>query len=253
MSEGPDRIEVELVALREAAETAFMPPPMEHFRRAVQRRTHRRWGLLALVTAALVGAGGGALAVADRGPGREPRPVPTVVASSLPAPPSIPSPASSSTGSAPPAPDIRRVDWFHTYLMLPPDPDDDCPTGWIMILDARGSVGSKHIEISAAPAIGDLTGDGSPEAVVVASCTVGDLDSGDGSGHLLVITWRDGRWTGLGYLGPLGQNYPAVSISGQRLTATIEQRYGGRVQERTYRWDGQRFVQVDGPTAFPSN
>jgi hypothetical protein len=34
--------------------------------------------------------------------------------------------------------------------------------------------------------------------------------------------------------------------------ATIEQRYGNNVvQERSYRWNGRRFVQVAGPTTFP--
>jgi hypothetical protein len=51
----------------------------------------------------------------------------------------------------------------------------------------------------------------------------------------------------------VGENYPAARIAGQRLIATVEQRYGSAEQERTYRWNGQRFVQVGGPTAFPTS
>ncbi|NUT33184.1 MAG: hypothetical protein HOV79_08930 [Hamadaea sp.] len=52
-------------------------------------------------------------------------------------------------------------------------------------------------------------------------------------------------------MGPDGANYPSAEIKNGLLTARIEQRYGGATQERTYRWNGTGFVQVDGPTAFP--
>jgi hypothetical protein len=98
---------------------------------------------------------------------------------------------------------------------------------------------------------GDLAGDREPEAVSYVHCKrTNGLDSGDGSGQLLVITVRDNRLVGLGYVGPPGENYPSASVAGGRLTATIDQRYGNQTQQRTYRWDGTMFVQVAGPTAW---
>ena len=79
------------------------------------------------------------------------------------------------------------------------------------------------------------------------------LDSGDGSGQLLVITVRNNALVGLGYVGPEGENYPSASVGNGRLTATIEQRYGNQTQQRTYRWNGTLFVQVAGPTAWPTS
>jgi len=256
-----DRIALELVALRDAAERAFVPPPVARFRTVARRRTRRRAGTLAVAALALAGLGGGALAVAGRGPDRTPRPAPTGIASSPPAPsasaattPSVTAPASTAASTRS-APDIRAVDWGHVTVVLPSNPEDpDCPAGRITT-DGEWTVvgGKKFYSGGAALAFGDLTGDGSAEAVLSVSCTANsDLDSGDGSGQLLVVTWRDGTWTGLGYVGPLGQNYPAARVAGQRLTATIEQRYGSARQDRAYRWNGQRFVQVGGPTAFPT-
>jgi hypothetical protein len=144
------------------------------------------------------------------------------------------------------------VDWKRATFVLPPNPT--CPTGRVTTRDERAIVGDKWLFVGETLSYGDLTGDGSPEAVVAVFCGRGPNDGGDGSGNLLVITWRDGAWTGLGYVGPVGENYPAARVSGQRLIATIQQRYGANtVQERTYRWDGRRFVQVDGPTTFPSS
>lgn len=260
-----DRIAAELGALREAVEAAFTPPPIERFR-PTRRRTRRRAGIIAVALTALGGLGGATLALADRGPDNAPRPAPTVIASIPPTPtagvdtpPSAPAPATASapaTSETPTrsTPDIRTVEWTHVTIVLPPNPDDsNCPTGRITTNGAWTTVGSKKFFIGPALAHGDLTLDGSAEAVMGASCASGsENDGGDGSGQLLVVTWRDGTWTGLGYVGPRGQDYPTARISGQRLTAAINQRYGGAEQNRTYRWDGQRFIQVAGPTAFPS-
>jgi hypothetical protein len=256
-----DRIAADLMSLRAATEAAFAPPPIETLRRAAQRRTRTRAGIAAIAVTALAGAGGGVLAMADRGPDGMPRPSPTAAGSSTPAPsasvetsPARTAPASTGT-SAPSVPDIRAVDWTHATIVLPANPDDpDCPTGRITTNGDRTTIGAKRFYIdSAALAHGDLTGNGSAEAVVPVSCVPNSEDvSGDGSGQLLVITWRNGTWTGLGYIGPVGQNFPAVRVSGQRVTVTVEQRYGGATQERTYRWNGQRFVQVGGPTTVHS-
>jgi hypothetical protein len=248
-----DRIRAELVALRDASEAAFTPPPMHRFRSASRRASRGRAAILAVAATAAAGIGGAALTMADGGPDVAPRPVPTVVESSSAAPPSsVPASPPPPGTSTPSAPNIRAVDWKHVTLVLPPNPDDPhCPTGRTTTNGDWTAVRDKRFYIGSALAVGDLTGDGSDEAVVDVSCTTGE-GSGDGSGQLLAVTWRNGAWTGLGYLGPRGNDYVAVEIGGQRLTATIRQRYGQAEQDRTYRWNGQRFVQVAGPTTFPS-
>lgn len=270
LSDNGDRIQAELVALRDAAEVAFAPPPMERFHSTSRRRFRRRAAILAVAVTAGAGIGGTALTLADRGPDAAPRPVPTptVVDSGSAAPspgvvtsrstspstspPSSPPSSASSAASTPSTPNIRTVDWTHTTLVLPPNSDDRfCPTGRTTTAGTWTAVGDKRFYIGRALAFGDLTGDGAAEAVVPVSCSTGE-GSGDGSGQLLVVTWRDGVWTGLDYVGPRGQDYPAAQITGQRLTASVHQRYGSAEQSRTYRWDGEQFVQVAGPTSFPS-
>src|SRR5688572_13326368 len=128
-----DRIAADLASLRAAAEMAFTPPPVERLRAAARHRTRHRVGLAALVLAALGGLGGGALAVADRGPDSAPRPAPTptVIATSPSTPTSSPatSPPAGTSSPPPTAPDIRQVNWNRATIVLPPNPDDDdCPT-----------------------------------------------------------------------------------------------------------------------------
>jgi hypothetical protein len=99
-----DRIARELMALRAAAEAAFTPPPVEHFRVAARRRTRRRAGVFAAALTALAGIGGGTLAVADRGPDSMPRPSPTGITSSSPAPSTSPSAEASPSSASPTGP-----------------------------------------------------------------------------------------------------------------------------------------------------
>jgi hypothetical protein len=257
-----DRIEVTLLALRDAAEAAFTPPPVERLRGAVRSRTRRRAGVVAVGVLVAAGLGAGTLTVADRGPDSTPRPAPTAASSSPPAPSSPPPSAaasgtgSTSAGASGPAPlDITTVQWDRARVTLPNVRSNGCPPG-VTVTNVPGQesvVAGVRVEIGEPLAYGDLDGDGRPEAVLYVHCESRvEVDSGDGSGQLLVITVRDDRLVGLGYVGPAGQNYPAARVSGQHLTATVEQRYGNARQERTYRWNGQRFVQVAGPTAFPT-
>jgi hypothetical protein len=121
--------------------------------------------------------------------------------------------------------------------------------------DSSGEQGPGSIRSSyddGRPTFGDLDGDGRAEAVVYVSCLAAGGDSGDSSGQLLVVNGRTGSLAAMGYVGPLAQVYGKVRISGQRLEVTVTQKYTDVRQERTYRWNGRRFVQVAGPTAFPS-
>ena len=164
------------------------------------------------------------------------------------------------SGAAPVPVDVRRVDWANATIRMPARGDDrDCPTGSTTLTDGRwdssGEQGPGSIRGSyddGRPTFGDLDGDGRAEAVVYVSCLAAGGDSGDSSGQLLVVNGRTGSLAAMGYVGPLAQVYGKVRISGQRLEVTVTQKYTDVRQERTYRWNGRRFVQVAGPTAFPS-
>jgi hypothetical protein len=194
-----------------------------------------------------------------------PPPAPAVPTSAATAPS-----ASSGTGGAPAARssdevvsepvDLRQVDWASDTIRMPTRKDDrDCPDGSITLTDGSwaesGDQGPGSIRGSYAdgnPTYGDLDGDGRAEAVLYVSCLAAGGDSGDSSGQLLVVTGRARAPAGMGYVGPLAQVYGRLRISGGRLTVTVTQRYTDVRQERTYRWDGRRFTQTAGPTAFPS-
>jgi hypothetical protein len=238
----------------------FVPRPMEWFVVTARRRRRRRLaGAVAAVVAVALSAIG--FAVVANGGGRgdvtpPPAESPTSASASQSAPPPVSTPPTSSgprsEGRA--EPDIRSVDWRHATIVLPANPDDPgCPVGPVTTDGETTQVGDRRFIVRPTGAVGDLTGDGEPEAVVVTHCIKGE-DSGDASGQLLVITRRDGQWRGLAYVGPAGENYQGATVSGNRLTATIQPRYGDRSisQQRVYRWNGTTFVQVAGPTAFPS-
>jgi hypothetical protein len=165
-----------------------------------------------------------------------------------------------STGSTPTPVDVRRVDWASATIRMPELRDDeDCPVGSVTLAKGRwaesGSQGPGSISGSytdGPPTYGDLDGDGRAEAVVYVSCWAAGGDSGDSSGQLLVVSGRSGALAGMGYVGPLAQVYGALRISAGRLAVTVTQKYTDVRQKRTYQWDGRRFAQVAGPTAFPS-
>ena len=99
-------------------------------------------------------------------------------------------------------------------------------------------------------ATGDLTGEGRDEAVAYVHCESRVAqDSGDGSGHLMVISQpARGTFVGLAHVGASGENYEAARVQQGTLVATVKQRYGDGVQDRTYRWNGTSFDQIGGPT-----
>lgn len=52
--------------------------------------------------------------------------------------------------------------------------------------------------------------------------------------------------------GPLAQFYQDVKISDRTLSMTVQQTGRDVRQQRSHRWNGTRFTQVAGPTAFPT-
>lgn len=239
-----------LVSYRDAVSAAFVPPPLAKVRARAHRRVVVRNAALAAATASVVAAVTVGVALV---PGRHQDAPPG--ASATTAPPTTASPTSPAKSTTP---EPMPTAWGGKTVVLPAAEGYRlCPQGPVTFATGRETVvGSAVIGISETRATGDLNGDGQPEAVVYLYCRINsEFGSGDGSGHLLVIT-RDsaGMFIGLAHVGPDGEEYPTVRVRDGVLVATIRQRYSPQVvQERIYRWDGTTFQQVDGPTTFPSN
>jgi hypothetical protein len=258
--------EREFAALRDAGIGAFAPPPADWFPATARRRSRRR--VATAVAAALVAGaviGGVALAAGPRPTGQE---VATPSASAQPSRSTSPSPSPSPSASPsappsaasaspqPPALDIRRVDWRRATITLPrPPAGTDCPAGRLTMTGEWTVTGKVQIFMpTASLAVGDLTGDGQAEAVLDVGCAIDADIIGDGYGFLMVVTVRNNALVGLGYVGPEGYDYPAAKVVDGQLVVTVVRRYTneGARQQRTYRWSGTTFVQVAGPTAYPS-
>lgn len=270
--------ESHLAGYRSEAPQAFVPPPMDWFVTTARRRSRQKLATAAAGLAVFALTGGAVFTAQRGGPGPAPAPIapPSATATTPPTPSGTPSTGPSASGSPSPGGssatsqpgrssenasnkpglNIRAVNWKEQFSLALPDPgpDSTCPTGRLTVRAEEGKLDGKVVKASSFDVLGDLTGDGQPEAVLLAHCEVdSEYASGDGSGNLLVVTVRDGKLVGLGYVGPEGHNYPKARISGGVLTVTVEQRYGQQLrQQRGYRWNGTRFEQVSGPTKFPS-
>jgi len=119
---------------------------------------------------------------------------------------------------------------------------------------------SFHLNLLSAIAA-DVDGDGRAETIAVFSC-------GGEVFEQQAIAFRRARDGGIEVMGrvlasvaPIQGMWAVQPIAGGRLRITVTD-YGlfvgqhvwtGQQQERTYGWDGQKFVQVAGPTSFPPN
>lgn len=265
-----ERITAPLFAsYRDSAHEAFHAPPATAFAVRARRRGRRRV-MLAAAAVVVTAVGGVAFAATrvDRGQPDVTDPSPAPSSSVTPSPSTPPSPSESSPSSSPPsrsatapaAIDLSKVDWGNTTVVLPATRDDnDCPVGRITTRGGswpeagghgRGSIRGSYAE--GAATLGELDGEPRTEAVVYITCLAAGGDSGDSSGQLLVVTQRGNDLVGLGYVGPLAQVYGPLRITDRRLAVTVTQKYSDTSQQRTYRWNGTRFVQVAGPSTFPS-
>jgi hypothetical protein len=244
-----------LASFRDAIPGAFVPPMIEELQARARRRAVVRGTSVAFATVLCVVLVVAGVMVAARPHGLAPPPDPGVRPSvnpppTSPSPSASPSPLASTGGSTenPWPPAWRGV----TLQMPPPSPRySACPAGRVTIAGLADTfLAGKQIWLGPILATGDLTGDGRTEAVAYMHCSQ-ENDGGDSSGHLVVITrTTGGGFVGLAHVGPDGEEYPAATIQHGDLVATIDQRYGADVHQRTYRWNGTSFVQVAGPTAF---
>ena len=246
--ENDDRISGMLVQLRDAAAGAFVPPDLAQLQAiGVGRRRHRVAAAATAITvvALTIGAGVG---VGHRLAQEDP---------------------------APAADTISEVDWNRTELSLPPNPDNNCPSGKVRMHPRTyprfGTLGEAPattkntdvFQILPDPrAYGDLTGDGRPEAVLHVRCATSATGGFmvDEGAQLLVVTLRaDHSLAGLAYVGPIHAKYVSASIMDHQLVAKVQYShvspeswsysafdvaYSGH-----YAWNGSAFTQVSGRKA----
>lgn len=251
--QGDDRLRGELTAYHGSLLAQVEPAGSVAVRRAVRRR--RR------VAAALAGVG--VLVVILplarwAGSGHDDR-SPTAAATTAPAATTVaPGPA---VASLAPNAAITRADLLAATLDLPPWPDGTpCPAGPVRLVDPPGRPGEVILSTFAG-GYGDVDSDGLAEPVVLLRCL---RDSGEYPVQVLALDRNaNGR---IVVLGAVFRSDSAKSEQVYSLTVRPDGLVNVEVtdvlpasgepgpehrQWRGFRWDGQAFQQVDGPTGFP--
>ncbi|PWR09765.1 hypothetical protein DKT69_30310 [Micromonospora sicca] len=257
----------EFAAYREAVVSAVHPAGPGAVRETVRRR--RRRAVVATATAVVlaVAVPVAAHAALDRqhdprpGPAQTAEPTPSATTASPTSP--APSPTPSTASPTPAAPDgrITRAQLLAARLDLPawlPNPVCEAgPTRLSATYRTEGDVLLEGLDH------GDVDGDGRDETLALLRCLVGQ------HGPSQVVAFdRDER----GRIVTLGQVTRSARPNPEWLLA-VEVTGGGTIrvemadlapgggwsldwsqrQWRGYRWTGERFTQVDGPTSFGPN
>ncbi|MFI6271188.1 hypothetical protein [Micromonospora zamorensis] len=233
-------------------------------RRTVRGRNRRRWG--ATATTALALLGGSAIGYAAMsGPDHRPGPVePTPSVSVSPTPTPTPTPSSSVTSGGPASavPDgrISRAQLLGASVTLPAwRAGRGCPTSAVRISgdDREG------VNWLVALDHGDVDGDGAVETVALVQCVLGT------KGPMQVVAFdreKAGKVVTLGRVVATTIDKPqwlfALDVVGD---GTVRVQVGdiapgggwpaewSQRQWRGYRWKGEAFAQVSGPTTFGQN
>ncbi|SCE85316.1 hypothetical protein GA0074696_1240 [Micromonospora purpureochromogenes] len=268
MSDVDPRLRERFAAYRNDVTTRVAGPGPDQARRTLRRR--RRTAMVAAAAAAVVLVAAPVVANATLN-GERPKPVPGQSIDPTAPPTSAPSPTPSATGSpsatatataGPEAPDgrISRAQLLAARVDLPDWPSlvpKSCTTSDVRL---RSSA-TDFVPVLADAELGhgDVDGDGATETVALVACRYGEASAKqvvafdrDSQGRIVtlgrVVRTNDGFDDILGL-----EVSPAGSV--QVRVADIQPccrtpRYWVRDQVRTYRWNGDRFVQTDGPTTF---
>ncbi|MEU4551296.1 hypothetical protein EV382_4496 [Micromonospora violae] len=267
MSDIDQRLRDRFAAYRAETLPQIAGPGPAQARRTLRRR--RRTTAVAVAVAAV------ALAVAPivanaalRGDGSVPPPAqtgePITPPTSAPAPtPSAPLTPSTTTSTSPAAPDgrISRAQLLAARVDLPAWPSGMPETCLTSDVRLRPPSSTDYVSILADLELRhtDLDGDGASETVALVACRFGEalakqLVAFDRDGNGAIVTM--GRVVGTG---DRVEDITDFAVTdGGRVRAQVADlqpccstpSYWARAQWRTYRWDGDRFPQSAGPTAF---
>ncbi|MGW0216157.1 hypothetical protein ACWDXH_17380 [Micromonospora chokoriensis] len=266
MSDFDPLLRERLIAYRNDVVTQVAGPGPDHARHLLRRR--RRTTAVAVAAAAVVLVAAPVVANAALRGDRNP-PVPAESVEPTPPPTSAP-PKPTPTGSpsattgTPSAPDgrISRAQLLAAQVDLPNwqpgEMEGGCATAKVRL---RVDTNQTYVSELAENAFeyGDLDGDGATETVAVVSCRYGEASAKQ------VVAFdrdRDGQIVTLGRVVRTGEKLADILATEVDQSGSVEVRvaddqpccgtpwYWRQEQVRTYRWDGERFDQIDGPTAF---
>lgn len=244
-------------AYRDESRGTFPAPPPAAVFAAARRRHHQRWvasGLAAAMVAGLV-AGGAALAQTMTRPDHAPVATPPGV--TTPAPTESPSrtphpPGTDDGGSGKPGePATPRIDLRNATIELPSWPSGTCPAGAYTFADGKAATPSGTYRIlpdGAAPRYADLDGEGGAEALARIQCSGGEEWA---DGVVAVRVTGDRTATTMAYVITFagGERITGVDTDGR--TVSVRVKAEGLAQRHRYRWDGERFAPVGGPSGSP--
>jgi hypothetical protein len=180
-----------------------------------------------------------------------------------------PSAPATDTLSAPPDGRISKADLGQATLDIPAWPkgfDDSCPTGMVKFTD--GKAGDHGIEaLQGDPVYVDVDHDGAQETVVLVSCSPQGNDyqvlalDRDTTGKVVTLgkvvgsagnTGKEGSDIMTIWAIEAGDN-GQVRVDVGEYRPCCEAAQASQHQWRTYGWNGNRFIQTGGPTAFGPN
>ncbi|MEH0983668.1 hypothetical protein [Micromonospora sp. CPCC 205556] len=245
-----------------------VPGPAEA-RRTVRRRRRHHLATAAAAAVALLGGPAVGYAALDRsGPPPEPvRPTPsaspTPTPSGSPNPTGPPSPTTASPSRTAPDGRISRQQLAAARVDLPAwRPGPACPTDGVRLAAEAGSAREKTNAIEEVET-GDVDGDGAAETVALIRCALGSggpqqavAFDRDDAGRIVTV----GRITASTIEQPQWLTGLDVRADGVVRVQVADLAPGGgwpgdwsQRQWRGYRWSGERFTQVEGPTSFGPN
>ncbi|MEU1750023.1 hypothetical protein [Micromonospora arida] len=266
MSDLDPRLRQRLGAYRNDVISHVAGPGPDEARQLLRRR--RRMTAVAVAAAAVVLVVAPVVANAalrgDRNPLAPAESVqPTTPPTSAPPTPTPTTPPSATT-STPNAPDgrISRAQLLATRVDLPNWPPGEmeggCTTSKVRL---KTDTTDTYVSMLTDDAFehGDVDGDRAVETIAVVACRYGEASAKQ------VVAFdrdRDGHIVTLGRVVRTGDGFDDIRAVEINRNGSVEVRvadivpccgtpsYLRREQVRTYRWDGQRFAQTDGPTAF---
>ncbi|MEV1159042.1 hypothetical protein AB0J27_26985 [Micromonospora chokoriensis] len=266
MSDLDARLRERLTAYRNDVVTQVAGPGPDQARHLLRRR--RRMTAVAVAAVAVVSVVAPVVANAALRDDPNP-PVPAESVEPTPPPPSAP-PTPTPTGSpsattgTPSAPDgrISRAQLLATRVDLPSWPsgmaEGGCATSKVRL---KTNTTATYVSMLADNEFehGDVDRDGAVETIAIVACRYGEATAKQ------VVAFdrnQDGRIVTMGRVVRTDDNFKDILAAEITPAGSVEVRvadivpccgiptYLVREQVRTYRWNGQRFNQTDGPTAF---